>query len=95
VLDWLEIAYLTSTLIMIIYCFRSYFLFKKNSFRLFGLGFTFLLISSFLWMFTIIPGLNEVTAVFSYIRLGLYTAFVLLTLRAMQLLNPDSKAKTQ
>jgi len=72
---------------VISYCFMIYVSSGKKPFLLCGLGFTCLLISEFVWVFAVIPGLSGILGVYSYIRLGLYAAFILLVLRALQLLT--------
>ena len=87
-ISWFDIAYAILNLIVISYCFTIYFSSGKKPFLLFGLGFTCLIISEFMWVFAVFPGLNGILGVYSYIRLGLYAAFILLVLRALQRLTP-------
>jgi len=93
--SWFDLAYATFNIVIMIYCFRNYFLSKKMPFLLFGLGFTCLLISDFFWVFTLIPWSQSIVIVYGYVRLGLYTAFIALVLRALQLFNANLKVKTK
>jgi len=73
---------------MVLYFFKRYFSSRKRTNQLAALGFTCLLTSDFVWVFALIPLLSDILSLLSYLRLGLYTAFILLMLRALQL--PDS-----
>ena len=86
-IGWFDIAYAVLNLIVLSYCFKIYFSSRKKPFLLFGLGFTCLLISEFVWVLAVFPGLNGILGIYSYIRLGVYAAFILLVLRALQLLT--------
>ncbi|MDH5779869.1 MAG: hypothetical protein OEZ29_04660 [Candidatus Bathyarchaeota archaeon] len=86
-ISWFDIAYAVLNLIVIAYCVMSYVSSGKKPFLLWGLGFTCLMISEFMWVFAVIPGLNGILGVYSYIRLGLFAAFILLILRALQQLT--------
>lgn len=84
-ISWFDIAYAALNIIVIFYCFREYLSSGKKPFQLLGLGFTCLIISDFLWVSAVFPGLNGILVVYGYIRFGLYAAFILLILRAIQL----------
>lgn len=86
-IGWFDVAYATLKLIVIVYCFREYLSSRKKTFQLFSLGFTCLIISDFVWVFAVLPWLNSLLAVYGYIRFGLYAAFTLLIIRALQLLD--------
>gem|GEM_PF-2453890 len=83
--SWFDIAYATLKIVVIFYCFKEYLSSGKKPFQLFGLGFTCLIISDFVWVLAVFPGLNGILVVYSYIRFGLYVAFTLLILRALQI----------
>jgi hypothetical protein len=91
-LSWFDIAYLILDILIISYCFKSYFSSKRRLFQLFGLAFSFLTVSEFLWAFTFIPWLDSLLSLYAYIRLGLYTIFTLLVLRALQPLDKKPEA---
>lgn len=93
-LSWFDIAYATLNIFIIFYCSKKYFSSKKKPFQLFGLGFTFLIVSDFIWVFTVIPWLNIALTLYAYIRLGLYAVFILLVLRALNLFDSNIQAKT-
>ena len=83
-INWFDIVYAILNLTIISYCFNVYVSSRKKPFLLCGLGFTCLLSSEFMWVFAVFPGLNGILGAYSYIRLGLYAAFILLVLRALQ-----------
>jgi hypothetical protein len=89
-ISWFDIAYVTLNIIVIFYCFREYLSSRKKPFQLLSLGFICLIISDFVWVFAVFPGLNGILAVYGYIRLGLYAAFALLVIRALQLFSSES-----
>jgi len=86
-LSWFDIAYSALNIIAIFYCFREYSSSRKKPFQVFGLGFTCLLISDFIWILAVIPGLNVILVVYGYLRLGLYAAFTLLFIHALQMFS--------
>ncbi|MDH5460896.1 MAG: hypothetical protein OEZ29_02130 [Candidatus Bathyarchaeota archaeon] len=86
-ISWFDIAYAVLDFTIISYCVMSYVSSRKKPFLLCGLGFTCLIISEFVWVFAVFPGPNGILGVYSYIRLGLYTAFILLVIRTLQLLT--------
>lgn len=86
-LSWFDIAYAALNIIAIFYCFREYLSSRKKPFQVFGLGFTCLLISDFLWVLAVFPGLSGILVVYGYIRLGLYAAFILLFIHALQMFS--------
>jgi len=86
-ISWFDIAYVALNIILIFYCFRKYLSSGKKPFQLLGLGFLCLTISEFVWVLAVLPGLNGILSAYSYIRFGLYAAFVLLVIRALQLLT--------
>jgi hypothetical protein len=90
-INWLDIAYLTLDLLIAFYCFKKHSISNKKAYQLFGLAFIFLIISDFLWVFAI-PWLSFALILFSYVRLGFYTVFILLILRALQLLDKKPEA---
>ena len=94
-LSWFDIAYVTLNIFVVFYCFKNYFSSKKRPFQLFGLGFTSLIISDFVWAFAVIPWLDSIMPLYGYIRLGLYAAFILFILRALQLFDSSSQARAK
>ncbi len=88
---WLDIAHIVLYALMISYCFWNYASSKKKVFGSFGLGFVFLLLSDFLWVFAIIPWLDAVVVLYNYIRLGLFAAFALSVLYGLESLRANSK----
>ena len=84
-ISWFDIAYTILNLTVISYCFNIYLSSRKKPFLLCGLGFTCLIISDFVGILAVFLGLSEILSVYSYVRLGLYTAFILLVLNALQL----------
>lgn len=94
-LDWFDVAYAALNIIVIFYCFKNYFSSRKKPFQLCGLGFTCLIISDFVWVFAVFPRLNDIIAVYGYVRLGLYAAFILLVLHALQLFSSENGKRTQ
>ncbi|NIO38525.1 hypothetical protein GTO27_12635 [Candidatus Bathyarchaeota archaeon] len=86
-INWFDIAYAVLNLIVISYCFKIYSSSRKKPFLLCGLGFTCLLSSEFVWVLAVIPRLSGILGLYNYIRLGLYAAFILLIVRALQLLT--------
>jgi len=94
-LSWFDIAYAALNIFIILYSFKNYFASKKRPFQLFGLGFICLMISDFIWAFILIPWLNSVLILYGYIRLGLYAAFILFILRALQLFDSKPQPRTK
>jgi hypothetical protein len=93
--SWFDIAYATLDILVVFYCFKNYFSSKKRAFQLFGLGFTSLIISDFVWAFAVIPWLDSLMPLWGYVRLGLYASFIVLILRALQLSDSSSQANTK
>jgi hypothetical protein len=98
VFSWFDIAYIILNISLIFYCFRKYLSSRKKPFKLFGLGFTCLIISDFTWMALItlselysitLSELYSILPMYGYIRLALYTIFVLLTINAIQKINSE------
>ena len=89
-ISWFDIAYAILSILVVFYCFKNYFSSRKKPFLLCGLGFTCLLISDFVWVFAVFPGLAGMLVVYGYIRFGLYTAFTLLVIRALQLFSSEN-----
>jgi hypothetical protein len=92
-ISWFDIAYATLKIIVIFYCFREYLSSKRKPFQILGLGFTCLLVSDFIWVFGLLPWLNGMLALCGYIRLGLYGIFILLVIRALQLLSSGNSQR--
>jgi len=90
-LSWFDVAYATLNVFMVLYFFKGYLSCKKRAFQLAALGFVCLTISDLLWLFALIPLPNNILVLLGYLRLGLYTAFILSILRAMQLLDLKSR----
>ena len=91
--DWFDVAYAVLTIIVIFYCFSKYVSSRKKPFKLFGLGFTSLLISNFTWMLTFIPLPDNILALYGYIRLALYAIFTILVVYVLQTLNSPTDEK--
>jgi hypothetical protein len=89
-LNWLDIAYAILDVFIIFRCFKNYFSYRRKLFLSFGLGFIFLTISDFLWVFTTIPLISSIIALYSYIRLVFYALFILLILQAFRYLESKS-----
>ena len=89
-ISWFDIAYAVLGALVVFYCFKNYFSSRKKPFLLCGLGFTCLIISDLMWVFAVFPWLNGILVVYGYIRFGLYTAFILLVVRALQLFSSEN-----
>lgn len=94
-LSWFDLAYAALDIFIMFYCFKNYFSTKKKPFQLFGLGFTSLIISDFVWVLALTPWSNSIMPLYGYIRLGLYAAFILFILRALQLFDSSSPARAE
>ena len=89
-ISWFDIAYAALNIIMITFCLKQYTSSKKQPFKLFTIGFTFLFIANFVWLFTYIPLLNEITTAYGYVRLALYAAFTISILYALKSLTQEN-----
>ncbi|HEY4674656.1 MAG TPA: hypothetical protein VIH48_01230 [Candidatus Bathyarchaeia archaeon] len=92
-LSWFDVAYAVLNITVIFYCFSKYLSSRRKPFKLFGLGFTCLLISNFIWVLALIPLPNSILALYGYIRLVLYAIFTILIIYALQTLNSSSDEK--
>jgi len=90
VISWFDIAYAALNIIMITFCLKQYTSPKKQPFKLLTIGFIFLFIANFVWLFTYIPLLNEITIAYGYVRLALYAAFTISILYALRLFTQEN-----
>jgi hypothetical protein len=86
-IGWFDIAYIVLNIMALCYCFKIYSSSKRKPFRLLALGFLCPTTSNLLWILTIYFSIASLLRVYEYLCLGLYAAFLCLTLYALQQLN--------